>query len=251
MFRAIFWIVRFIIYTIYLVIPLSYLGILNKLNYQEKKEKLILRTVQYWANSLVRWSASSVNVIGSENIPTEGGILFVSNHQSNMDIPILLASLNRPTSFIAKLELKKIPIISTWMTRAGCLFMDRNDIRQSLKIINQGAEALRNGNAIVIFPEGTRSKDGTIGEFKPGSIKLAMKAKVPIVPVTIIGSSNIMPKGKFEVRPTHVEIVVSEPIKLDELVDKDSNNITEMVRKIIIQNLEKKQSECQCIKKCC
>jgi 1-acyl-sn-glycerol-3-phosphate acyltransferase len=237
MIRAVLWILKMIFYTIYLIIPLTRVTILDKMNKLDAKRKLTKRTADKWSRSLVRWSGSKVTVIGNENIPKEGGILFVGNHQSNMDIPILMGFVEREKGFIAKLELKKMPVISTWMNHIGCLFMDRNDIRQSLKVINQGADMMKNGHALVIFPEGTRSSDGVVGEFKPGSLKLAVKAKVPIIPFTIRGSGNIMPKGKFEVRPTNVEVIISEPIKLDELEDMDSNNITELVRNKIIQKL--------------
>lgn len=95
--------------------------------------------------------------------------------------------IEKPKAFIAKIELLKLPLLRTWMIHLKCVFMDRSDIRQSLKVINQAADHLKEGYSMIIFPEGTRSKNETFGEFKPGSLKLALKAGVPIVPVLRLG----------------------------------------------------------------
>ena len=191
-----------------------------------------------WARSGLSMNGSTIIVKGIENIPATGGVLFVANHQSNFDIPILIGFIPRDKGFIAKLELLKVPAFSRWMRYIGCVFIDRNDARQSLSAMAQAVERLKDGHSLVVFPEGTRSKDGTVGQFKPGSLKLAMKARVPIVPVTISGSLNIMPKGRSVIKFATVEVIVSPPLILDELPEMDSNDITKKVRSIIIANLK-------------
>lgn len=191
-----------------------------------------------WARSALAMNGSVINTIGTENVPKSGGVLFVANHQSNFDIPILVGFVPRDKGFIAKLELLKVPAFSRWMKNIGCVFIDREDPRQSLKSINEGAERLKAGHTLVIFPEGTRSIDGTVGQFKSGSLKMAMKAGVPIVPVTISGSKNIMPKGTSFIKSAIVEVVVSPPLITDDMPGMDSNAITEKVRSIIIENLK-------------
>lgn len=191
-----------------------------------------------WAQSGLAMNGSSIHVCGIENVPKTGGVLFVANHQSNFDIPILVGHVPRDKGFIAKLELLKVPSFRRWMKHIGCIFIDRNDPRQSLRAINEAAERLKVGHSIVIFPEGTRSADGTVGPFKAGGLKLAMKARVPIVPVTISGSKNIMPKGSSLIKSARVEVIVSPPLIMDELKGMDSNQISEKVRDIIISNLE-------------
>jgi 1-acyl-sn-glycerol-3-phosphate acyltransferase len=190
-----------------------------------------------WAQSGLSMNGSSIQVTGVENVPEAGGVLFVANHQSNFDIPILVGHVPRDKGFIAKLELLKVPSFSRWMKYLGCIFIDRNDARQSLTAINQAAEQLRTGHALVIFPEGTRSADGTLGVFKAGGLKLALKAKVPIVPVTISGSKNIMPKGSSIIRSANVKVIVSPALTFEEYKGLDSNEISEKIRNIISANL--------------
>lgn len=191
-----------------------------------------------WAQSGLRMNGSSIHVTGIENVPKTGGVLFVANHQSNFDIPILVGHVPRDKGFIAKLELLKVPSFSRWMKYIGCIFIDRKDPRQSLTAISEAAERLKEGHSIVIFPEGTRSADGTIGPFKAGGLRLAKKASVPIVPVTISGSKNIMPKGTSLIKSASVNVTISPPLLPDQFKEMDSNLISAKVRDIIISNLE-------------
>jgi len=190
-----------------------------------------------WAQSGLALNGSSINVIGIENVPRSGGVLFVANHQSNFDIPIMIGHVPRDKGFIAKLELSKVPAFSRWMKYIGCIFIDRRDPRQSLTAINNAAERLKAGHSIVIFPEGTRSADGTVGPFKAGGLRLAIKAGVPIVPVTISGSKNIMPKGTSIIKSATVKVVIAPPLQPDEFNGMDSNQISGKARNIIISNL--------------
>jgi 1-acyl-sn-glycerol-3-phosphate acyltransferase len=192
-----------------------------------------------WAQSGLSMNGSSIQLIGIENVPTSGGVLFVANHQSNFDIPILIAHVPRDKGFIAKLELLKVPSFGRWMKYIGCVFIDRKDPRQSLKDINDAAERLKSGHSLVIFPEGTRSADGTVAPFRAGGLKLALKAKVPVVPVTISGSKNIMPKGTSLIKSASVKVIISPPLVPDEFTKMDSTQISEKVRNIIISNLLK------------
>jgi len=118
-----------------------------------------------------------------------------------------------------------------------CVFMDRSDIRQSLKVINQAADYLKEGYSMVIFPEGSRSKGETLGEFKPGSLKLAVKAEVPIVPITIRGSYKILEQNGFMIKPAHVEISILDPIPTAGLTKEQATELPEKVRKIIDDSL--------------
>ena len=190
-----------------------------------------------WARTAITANGSVIKISGIENIPVSGGVLFVSNHQSNFDIPILIGFVPRDKGFIAKAELAKIPVFSMWMRALGCVIINRNDARQSLETLTLAAEKLKEGHSLVIFPEGTRSSDGKLGRFKAGSLKLALHARVPIVPVTIKGSMNIMPKGTSLIKAADVEVIISAPVMADQQ-GKDIHAVTEMVREIIRQNLE-------------
>ncbi len=190
-----------------------------------------------WAQSGLAMNGSSIHVSGIENVPEKGGVLFVANHQSNFDIPIMIGHVPRDKGFIAKLELLKVPSFSRWMKYIGCVFIDRKDVRQSLVAVNGAAESLKAGHSMVIFPEGTRSADGTVGPFRAGGLKLALKAGVPIVPVSISGSKNIMPKGTSLIKSASVNVIIAPPLLPDDFMQLDSNQIAEKVRNIIISNL--------------
>ncbi|MFC0186899.1 lysophospholipid acyltransferase family protein [Fictibacillus aquaticus] len=210
--RTIVWFIYF-----WLVLPLTVPGLIKvkKLDREGRlaeKEKVVDKTVKWWARSLVKLAGVKVTVRGEENIPSDTAVLFVSNHQGNFDVPLMLGYITKPKAFISKIEVKKMPLIGTWMEQMNCLFMDRSNVRQSLKAIQEGARFLENGTSLVIFPEGTRSKGGDMAEFKAGSFKLATKSGVPIVPVTINGSYKIMEQQKFWIKPAEVELVVHPPI---------------------------------------
>jgi len=212
-------------------------NILEKNNKIKEKEELTNKVLGKIARGLMKASGSTVKVIGEENIPDEGPLLFVGNHQSNFDIPILIGYTKRNKGFIAKIELSKIPILSKWMEKLNCVFIDRNDVRQSLKAINKGVKHLKNGYSMVIFPEGTRSNNGVLGEFKPGSLKMATKARAAIVPVTIKGSYNIMSRDSLAIKPANVELIISKPIYINDENEKDSKGLTDKVRDTINKEL--------------
>jgi 1-acyl-sn-glycerol-3-phosphate acyltransferase len=213
---------------------------LIKLNRQGKvaeRDALAHAIARNWAQKGLAMNGSSIQVSGIENIPVTGGLLFVANHQSNFDIPILVGHVPRDKGFIAKLELLKVPSFSRWMKYIGCIFIDRNDARQSLETINDAAERIKAGHSMVVFPEGTRSADGTVGKFRAGSLRLAVKSGVPVVPVTIIGSKEIMPKGSSIIKSASVEVIISPPLMPYDFEGMDSRQLAEKVRSIIVSNM--------------
>lgn len=186
----------------------------------EEKDTLMHQKPKHWAKTLVKLTGSKVEVIGQEKIP-QGPVLFVSNHQGNFDVPILIGFLEKPLGFISKVEVKKIPLISRWMEAMNCVFIDRKDRRKAVQSIKDGIATLKKGHSLVIFPEGTRSKGDEMGEFKKGGLRLATDSKVPVVPITISGSYKIMEESKFGFQPAKVKVTVHDPIFLpqDEKVD--------------------------------
>lgn len=233
MIKTIIWFVYFGLYLLGTVPALMKVKRLDREGQISERDLLIHQTARRWARSLVNFTGAQIQVIGEENVPREGPVLFVSNHQGNFDIPILLGFIDKPKAFIAKKELKKIPILCTWMEYMQCVFIDRGDPRQSLKAINRGAELLKEGYSQVVFPEGTRSEDGTMGEFKPGSLRLALKADVPIIPITIRGAYDMMPKGDWKIRAAKVEVIISPPVSVENVSPKESNELTDKVREMI------------------
>ena len=188
------------------------------------------------SQKLIKLSGSTVNVHGLENIP-DGPVLFVSNHQSNMDIAIICGFIDKPKGFIAKKELKKLPLISNWITLAGSIYLDRENPRKSMEGILEGIKTLKNGHSLVVFPEGTRSRGDKMGEFKSGSFKLATKSKVPIVPLTIDGTYRVMEANKILIKPSNINFYVHKPIYTDKLSKEELSNLPETVEAIIRSKL--------------
>lgn len=191
------------------------------------------------SQKLIKLSDSTVNVHRLENIP-EGPVLFVSNHQSNMDIAIICGFIDKPKGFIAKKELKKLPLINKWITLAGSIYLDRENPRKSMEGILEGIKTLKNGHSLVVFPEGTRSRGDKMGEFKSGSFKLATKSKVPIVPLTIDGTYRVMEANKILIKPSNINFYVHKPIYTDKLSKEEIAKLPETVEHIIRSKLPNK-----------
>ncbi|QRN84620.1 1-acyl-sn-glycerol-3-phosphate acyltransferase [Clostridia bacterium] len=203
----------------------------------EKHDLLTNKVTTRWARALLRAAGARVVVQGEKKIPANQPVVFVSNHQGNFDIPLLLGYIPTPKAFVAKIELSKFPIVSNWMKQMKCVFMDRADIRQSLSVINQSANYLKQGYSTVLFPEGTRSKGNKMGEFKAGSLKLAQKAGVPIVPVAINGSYKLMEQQGFKIKPATVTITILDPIATKDLSKDQMRDLPEKIQSMIEQKL--------------
>lgn len=235
--RTIIWFIYFWM-TLFATIPkLKKIEAMTNLEELEKKNAIIDEIAKRWSGKLLKLAGVDVTITGEDNIPKDQTVLFVGNHQSNFDIPILLHYIKGTKGFIAKKELKKMPVINRWMTELNCIFMDRENMRQSAIAINQGIKFLKAGTSMVVFPEGTRSRDGVPLEFKQGALKLATKSGVPIVPITIKGSVDIMNSGSLRIKPAKVQVIVSPIINPMDYPEKETKRITEDVKKIIIEKL--------------
>ena len=202
---------------------------------KSKAEALAYSVARLWGRSVVWISGSKIEVEGQENIPKEGSVLFISNHQSNFDIPVLIGYVNSPMGFLAKEEIKKIPILARWMRHINCVFMDRTNPRASLKSIGQAAQIVAEGHPMCVFPEGTRSGSGSMGEFKAGAFKIFTKSKAVVLPVAIEGTWRIQGKDSLGVKPARVKVSVLKAVDFGDLSLRDTSAIAEKV-KIQIQN---------------
>lgn len=240
--KKIYW----IFYGIYVLIRLCCgkikFEILKKRKTKEQIQRYGYEYASGWARRIFERTGSTVNVIGLENVPEET-CLFVSNHQEYFDILVMLGYLNKPLGFIAKKELEEIPFVSYWMKQINCVFIDRENQRESVKAIFDGVNNLQNGYSMHVAPEGTRSKGPRMGEFKKGSMKLAIKAGVPVVPVTVNNVYKITEGKSFlNIKPTKVDMIVSQPIDTVKLTKEEQNDLAQTVREIIQENLNKYSS---------
>jgi 1-acyl-sn-glycerol-3-phosphate acyltransferase len=200
-----------------------------------KLDALLSRVVRKRARSMLNVAGVKVIVTGLEHIPSVPAV-FISNHQGNFDIPILLACLDSPKGFVAKIELKKMPFISTWMRHLNCIFIDRKDARQSLTALSNSSEILDGGHSIIIFPEGTRSKGPSLGEFKSGAFKMAFKTGAPLVPVSIDGSYRIMEEHGIWIRPATVRLRILPPIETEGMPKDQARMVGEEIKARILNS---------------
>lgn len=237
MFRTFIWFIYFCLYQIFIFPSLLRANRLAAEDRTSELDALANAIAVPWARSLLKLAGCQVRVTGAENVPADTAVLFVSNHQSNFDIPILIAHIDRPKGFIAKESLEKLPLISQWMRHIHCVFIKRGSPRDAAAAINAGIRTLKSGYSMVIFPEGTRSSSGALQEFKPGALKLATKAGVPIVPVTINGSVRMMRKGSIIIRPAIVELTLSPPIFPEAYDTNDTVALSDQLEAIIAGHL--------------
>lgn len=200
----------------------------------QEYDQLIHREPQKWASGIMERTKSTVSITGLDNLP-EGPALFVSNHEGNFDIPVLLSTIPKPFGFISKKEVKKLPIISMYMEQMNCVFLDRTDRRSALKSITDTVGKLKEGHSILIFPEGTRSKGQDMGEFKSGFMRIAKDAGVPILPIAIHGTADIMEKNNNNVLPADVKVQILNPISAELIGTLDSKEAITLVRSQIAE----------------
>lgn len=169
-----------------------------------------------------------VTVDGRENLPATGGVCYVANHLSMLDIVSFVGPARLWGGIIAKAELKRVPIINLWCMAIGCIFIERKSPRSSVKAILSGVQKLKNGKDMLIFPEGTRSKTGRIGELKKGSLKLATRAKATIVPLTITGTREGL-EDLRGIRRVHAHLSIGKPIPTDGLQPEELEQLPQLV----------------------
>ena len=186
--------------------------------------------IALWANRV------KVRVEGLEHIPGQGPYVFMSNHQGSYDIFALLGYLPFQFKWLAKKEIFSIPILGWAMKATGYIFIDREGTRETVSAMRDAAEKIHEGMSVVIFPEGSRSPDGSIQPFKKGGFTLAIKSKVPIVPIAITGSGEILRKGKLKVYPGSITIRVDRPVETKGCTMKDRGVLMDQLHAIILEN---------------
>jgi len=196
------------------------------------------KIARFWGKSILVASRIKVSVKGLSNIDLAGPYIYMPNHQSNFDIPVMLGHLPVQFRWLAKKELFKIPIFGRAMRKAGYISIDRHDRESAFKSIDVAAKKIKSGVSVLLFPEGTRSLDGKIRPFKKGGFVLAIDSGVPIVPVVIKGTYTIMTKGKFRVNPGHVSMIVHKPIDTAAYTRETKEGLMESVRRVMCEGLE-------------
>ena len=168
-----------------------------------------------WARLNSYMTPMFVEVVGRENIDKRQSYVVVCNHQSQYDIFVLYGWLGVDFRWILKKELRKIPALVIGCEKIGHIFIDRSNTKAALATINEAKSRIKDGTSVLFFPEGSRSLDGTLGRFKKGAFKMALDLHIPVLPVTIIGTRDILPAKTIDLFPGKARMVISQPINIE------------------------------------
>ena len=192
-------------------------------------EELVNKHIPHWSRGILKVTGVSLSVEGLENIPKDTACVFVGNHRSYYDIPLLLASLDKPHGILAKEELEKIPLLNRWMKLLGCVFVQRDDVRASVRALNDATAIVEGGRSFVIFPEGTRYKGEEGGAGKTGA---------PVVPVAVTGARALFETNGNRCRPGSVRIKIMSPIQTAGMSKAEQKQLPDAVRQSILAALK-------------
>ncbi|MBW2092656.1 MAG: 1-acyl-sn-glycerol-3-phosphate acyltransferase [Deltaproteobacteria bacterium] len=216
--------------------PMYLIAILTTL--WDRKGNGVHIMARYYARILIKCGFIRVRIEGKENLEPGANYIFAANHSSIFDILVLMAYLPIQFRWLAKKSLFSLPVYGHSMKLAGYIPIDRSNPREGVKSLEKAAEKVRKGASVIIFPEGTRSDDGQIGEFKRGGFILAVKAGLPIVPVSISGAHRVMPARTFKVYPGPIKVVFGKPIPTKDIKRSEQNQLMAEVRKVILANYD-------------
>lgn len=202
-------------------------------------QSIVNEHIPHWSRTILKITGVTLTVDGLERIPQGTPCVFVANHRSYYDIPLLLAGLEAPHGILAKEELEKIPLLNRWMKLLGCVFVQRDDIRASVRALNDATAIVEGGRSFVIFPEGTRYKgeEGGVGEFKNGAFRIAVKTGAPVVPVAMSGARGLFESNGNRCTPGRVHIQILPPIQTAGMSKAEQKQLPDAVRQSILAQL--------------
>ena len=220
-----------------LAAPLSLPFILAEaLGFKQFPRKALGWLTGFWCRVVLKAMGTELTVSGVEHIPKAGPVVFYPNHQGDLDILLAVAVIPRQIGFIAKKQAAWLPLLNLWMLAMGCVFIDRGNISQGIKAIAKGTQRVRDGRAMCVFPEGTRSRGPQMLPFRNGAFRLAIRAEAAIVPVTIDGAYKVW-EEHHQIRPATVRVVIHAPIQTAGLTLEQRKALPEKVRAVIASAL--------------
>ena len=200
-------------------------GLLKLFRLKKAFDVFTHRVTSTWGKVIFAVSGCRITTSGLENLPDHSRIIYIANHQGYGDIPFMMSQLPTTVGFIAKKELAHVPLLGPWEKAIHCIFIDRGNFRAAMRDIENGIKEAADGYPKVIFPEGTRSKSSKMASFKPGSILLAAKAGLTIVPVTIDGTWKAYEDKKMAV-PSDLSLTVHPPIETEGMSDEEKKELS-------------------------
>ncbi len=237
MIRTICWFTYFWVFAIFSIFLLIPYGLLRVLKQKLEADRYLKTIVTFWSKSLIAIAGGQVRVHGIENVPSKTRICYIANHQGNFDIPLTLAYLPGLIGYIAKKELRRMPIINLWMHAIGCIFIDRKDRRAAVAVIRKGVEAISGGRNLLLFPEGTRSQGPELKHFKSGSLKLPIRAEATIIPVSISGSYKLL-EQTGRMTPAEVHLTIHPPVAASKYSEDETKELAEFIKDTIRSGIQ-------------
>lgn len=202
--------------------------IISKVN-KRHADVSCLRIVQWAFRCILFLGGVRVEIEGHEHVPGDEPVLYIGNHRSIFDVIVTYPQCRELTGYISKVSIRKVPILRVWMKRLHCLFIDREDIKQSMKVILAAIEQIKSGISVCVFPEGTRNRNVDKPEellpFKEGTFKIAQKTGCKIIPMAILGTDDVFERHLPWIHKGVVKVVYGEPIILSELDKEDQKHI--------------------------
>lgn len=225
----------FIVMPIHFLAGLPYLGLIHLVGLFNRP---LRRKMAYKYNRLTAWwlyrvSGAKFVIKGLENVPKDTNFLLVSNHRSMLDIPLVMLQFKDPLIFIGKDAIRKWPFIGWWLNAMDGLFINRTSPKEGLKTILTAIERIKAGESCIIYPEGTRTKTKEIQPFKQGSLKLASKTGVPVIPMAVLGTDDVFENNHINLKAETVYLTIGKPIYLSDLSKEDQLRSATYVQEII------------------
>jgi 1-acyl-sn-glycerol-3-phosphate acyltransferase len=232
-FRTLIWFIRFWLYQLIAIPALFKIRRLGRQGKTAEHDALLHRIVGRWARTMFTMAGGHVRVEGLNNL-VDGPAVYVANHLGYFDIPLMIGFLGDDTKpMMAKKQITKIPGIASWMRELHCVFVDRDHPRESVKALKESEHWLSEGYSMVIFPEGTRSRDGAVHTFKSGAFRIAKADRVPVVPCVIEGTERMMRPGSIWIYPAEVSLTVLPAIPTADFGKKEWRELPQRAQRIV------------------
>ena len=230
--KAAWTILTTVVYTVILSIPIIFTAPFSPTG------RVPYRLGWAWAWLLMKTNRVRMQVEGIEKILCSRSYVFIANHASNLDPPAVALALKNQLRFVGKKSLARVPLFGSAVRLAKMILIDRDDSKGARETIDRSIAELKGGISAIFFAEGTRSTDGRLQAFKKGGIMLALKAKLPIVPITIVNSHRLLPKNAVSIKAGIMRIIIGDPIDTNGYCEQDRDLLTRHVRSVIGRNLE-------------
>ncbi len=222
-----------VVYTILLGIPTILVALVSKTG------RAPYRIGKFWSWLILKTNRVKLVIQGRDKLINNKSYVLISNHLSQLDVIAVLSRFKNPIRFVAKKSLASIPVFG-WASRlARMIFIDRGNSSRAIAELNKYIQEIKNGISAYFFAEGTRSADGTMRPFKKGGVLFALKAKLPIVPVTIINTDKLLPRGDVGIRSGEIRIILSDPIDTEQYSERNCDELLLRVQSVIRENLSK------------